>query len=171
MATRKYSVIDEAIYLVCSCGQKHRLLPGTVKPVYWCGNELKELQVDDTIDILEHNQRRTMMKIKVPNEVQYGSHTYRVFLKDTSLPDTAGDAYFLEQEIRVRDRLPPSERATVFMHENLHHIDRIWCCRLDEGQIASLSEGLGQLLFSNMGIELDWSNIPTKTAMVKEEDK
>lgn len=114
---------------------------------------------------------KVKVKVKVPNPVCYGCHKYEVFLKDTSLPDTDGDAYFLEQEVRVRDRLPPSERAVTFMHENLHHINRIYCCGLDEHQVASVSEGLGQLLFTNMGIELDWSEIPTKTAVVKEETK
>lgn len=109
------------------------------------------------------------MKIKVPKKIQYGCHAYDVFFKDETLDDYDGDAIHLAQEIRIRKALPPSRRITTFIHENLHPINKIYNCDLREEQIESLCEGLGQLLFSNMGIELDWSDILTKTAVVKPE--
>jgi len=35
----------------CNCGEKHLLFPGISSPVYWCNNNLKELKVNDTIEI------------------------------------------------------------------------------------------------------------------------
>ena len=40
----------KAVFILCSCGEKHRLIPGTVKPVYWCDQQLKELQEGDIVE-------------------------------------------------------------------------------------------------------------------------
>ena len=40
-------------YILCSCGLKHRLFPGLEAPVYWCGDNLKELQVGDDVEVEE----------------------------------------------------------------------------------------------------------------------
>ena len=109
------------------------------------------------------------IKIKVPSKVYYGCHTFKVFLKDESLPDDEAQVYHLLQEIRVRDNVPLSRRNVAFIHENIHCINLHYSCDLSEETIEKLAEGLGRLLFSTLGIELDWSGIPTKTATIKEE--
>lgn len=38
-------------WIACSkCGQTHKLIPGIDAPVYWCGNELQQLQAGVTIN-------------------------------------------------------------------------------------------------------------------------
>ena len=110
------------------------------------------------------------MKIKVPNEIQIGCHKYRVFLKDNTTSDYDGDTYRLEEMIRVDENLPPTQRGATFMHESLHFICRIYSVTVTERDINSLAEGLGQLLFADLGIKLDWSDIPTMTAAVKKKE-
>ena len=110
------------------------------------------------------------MKIKVPNEIQIGCHKYRVFLKDNTTSDYDGDTYRLEEMIRVDENLPPTQRGATFMHESLHFICRIYSVTVTERDINSLAEGLGQLLFADLGIKLDWSDIPTMTATIKKKE-
>ena len=109
------------------------------------------------------------MKIKVPTEIQIGCHKFGVFLKDKTIPEDDGNINYLLQDVKVRDNLPTSRKNVTFLHEGLHLINIIFSCDLREETVEKLSEGLGQLLFSNMDIELDWSGIPTKTAVIKEE--
>ena len=111
------------------------------------------------------------VKVKVPKEIQIGCHVYGVFLKDKTIPEDDASINYLLQDIRIRNDTPPSRRNVVLLHESLHLMNFVFSCRLEEETIEKLSEGLGQLLFSNMGIELDWSDIPTKTATIKEQDK
>jgi len=111
------------------------------------------------------------LRVPVPNEIQIGCHIYGVFLKDKSIPSDDGKIDFLSEDIRIKDSIPKSRKAVVLIHEALHLISIVYGVGLDEEQCENLSEGLGQLLFADMGIELDWSSIPTKIAVVKEEDK
>ena len=39
------------IWIYCSCGSLHRLLPGLDAPVYWCGDELRVLRVGDGVKV------------------------------------------------------------------------------------------------------------------------
>lgn len=43
-------------WVICHCGQKHRLIPAIDTPVYWCGNELLKLKEGDDVDIEEVNE-------------------------------------------------------------------------------------------------------------------
>lgn len=38
-------------YIVCPCGRKHLLQPGLTGPVYWCGDELRDLEGGDEVEI------------------------------------------------------------------------------------------------------------------------
>ena len=109
------------------------------------------------------------MKVKVPKEIQIGCHSYKVFLKDKSTSDFDGDTYHLKEVIRVREDLPPTARGTTFLHEALHVIDQVYSFGMNEHNLDLLAEGLGQLLYADLGIELDWSDIQTMTAVAKPE--
>lgn len=111
------------------------------------------------------------IRVPVPNEIQIGCHQFGVFQKDKTIPEDDGNINYLLQDLKIRDNLPLSRKNVTFLHEGIHLINIIFSCDLREETVEKLSEGLGQLLFSNMGIELDWSGIPTKTAVVKEENK
>ena len=107
------------------------------------------------------------IKAKVPKEVGYGCHKYRVALENRHLTGNYGDVDHLLQELAIRNDLPPSRKLVAFVHENIHIIEGVFNIGLDEHQVELLGEGIGQL-FANLGIELDWSDIPTKTAVIKE---
>ena len=112
------------------------------------------------------------VKVKVPREIQIGCHVYGIFLKDKTIPEDDAHINYPLEDIRIKDNIPTTRKAVVFIHESLHLINVVFSCGItDEETVERLSEGLGQLLFSNMGIELDWSDIPTKTAVVKEQSK
>lgn len=111
------------------------------------------------------------MKIKVPKEIQIGCHTYKICQAgDTELFGERGLVSHREEEITVNKANSPTTQNVNLIHESLHIIDRVWETDLTEIRLSALAEGLGQLLFSNLGIELDWSEIPTKTAVVKEKE-
>ena len=40
--------------IICSCGEKHILLPGLDAPIYWCHNEIKCLTEGDGVEYEEN---------------------------------------------------------------------------------------------------------------------
>jgi len=48
---------EEKYYVVCSCGEKHLLKSGIDTPVYWCGDTLKSLRVEDEVEEEETEKR------------------------------------------------------------------------------------------------------------------
>ena len=40
-------------WVICSCGEKHRLMPAIGAPVYWCGDKLLKLEAGDDLEIEE----------------------------------------------------------------------------------------------------------------------
>lgn len=46
-------VITAKAWVICSCGEKHRLLPGVEAPIYWCGNTLRNLKEGDDVEYEE----------------------------------------------------------------------------------------------------------------------
>ena len=101
------------------------------------------------------------MKVKVPSKIQVGSHTYTVKLSRQHLEDedTRGIINYRTQEIVINAITPDSRKTTAFIHEIIHLSAKIFGIILEEEEINRLCEGLGQGIFSSLGIELDWSKI------------
>ena len=38
------------VWVICKCGEKHRLFPGIGAPFYWCGDELRKLEEGDEVE-------------------------------------------------------------------------------------------------------------------------
>ena len=38
------------VFVLCSCGRKHRLRPGVGAPYYWCEEAIRVLKVDDVVE-------------------------------------------------------------------------------------------------------------------------
>ena len=115
------------------------------------------------------------MKIKVPPQITFGCHTYQVVLGgDATVLDNDGVTAHPEEQIIINNTIPPSRRNTSLLHECLHVIERVWNLKAPEGRyvmediIECFGEGLGQVLFSNFGIELDWSDIKEIKLELKE---
>ncbi len=41
----------EKVWIVCECGETHRLFPGVTAPCYWCGEQLKELKEGNIVEV------------------------------------------------------------------------------------------------------------------------
>lgn len=108
------------------------------------------------------------VKIEVPSRIQIGGHYYKVIMDDRiSDFGQRGDINYLRQKITVRVNSPISQRSESLVHEVIHFINQVYCNgSLEERDIDPLSEGLWQFL-SQLGIELDWSNIE----VIKEADE
>ena len=51
-------VLVTKCWVICSiCGQSHRLLPGVIAPIYWCGNILKGLVEGDDVEYEENDNQ------------------------------------------------------------------------------------------------------------------
>ena len=102
------------------------------------------------------------MKVKIPKILRLLTHTCEVKF-DTKRAVSAGCCGLtrhLYQDITLDGTtLPKSEIDQVFLHEYIHFIERHFCLKLDDADVERLSEGLAVLLFKDLGIELDWSEI------------
>ncbi len=60
-----------------------------------------------------------------------------------------------------RELWTEAQYDSIILHELVHIINRIYGCDLEEIQVDSLGQGIFQV-FAQLGIELDWSDIPVK---------
>ena len=101
------------------------------------------------------------MKVKVPKEIKIATHVYRVRYDPHMRHDEAcyGQVNHREQTIDIETSIPLSVRNQTLIHEIVHIVDKVYVCRMDEDDLERLSNGMAELLFNNLGIELDWSEI------------
>ncbi len=102
------------------------------------------------------------MKLKVPNEIRVGGHVYSIALSN-DLKDSDCNAavnHRLKVIVINTDR-PESQKIEGLGHELIHIVNHVYNCNLEEDDVRRLSEGLFQV-FSQLGIEVDWSAVPVK---------
>ena len=101
------------------------------------------------------------MKVKVPKEIKIATHTYRVGYDPHMRHDEAcyGQVNHRTQTINIESSIPPSVKDQTLIHEIVHIVDKVYVCRMDEDDLERLSNGMAELLFNNLGIELDWSEL------------
>ena len=46
-------VTTNTAWIICSCGEKHRLVPGVIAPAYQCGKRVLLLKKDDKVEYEE----------------------------------------------------------------------------------------------------------------------
>lgn len=104
-----------------------------------------------------------MITIKVPKQIQVGGHTYSIALsKDLKDSDSWGAVNNRLQIIVINIERPESQRVEALIHEILHVINNVYHNgNLEEGDVSDVSEGFCQV-FSQLGIKLDWSEVPVK---------
>lgn len=103
-----------------------------------------------------------MVKIKVPQKIRFLTHTYTISFapKQLASAGAGGLTRHLYQEIILDDTCnPKSEVDQVFLHEYLHILERHMGMKLEDADIERITEGLSDLLFNTLGIELDWAEI------------
>ena len=101
------------------------------------------------------------VSVKVPPTIKIGCHTYRVRLvKD--LEDSGSDAEVnhKKETISIDPTTPLVRRNVSLIHEALHIISRVYHIDLGgEGVVGALSEGLGEFLLTNLGLEFNWEGV------------
>jgi len=102
------------------------------------------------------------MKIKVPKQIQVGGHWYKIVFDKSQQPDGhAATTVWRKQRIEIDPALPESGKVESLGHEIIHIINQVYMHQdLREQDVDPLSEGLYQV-FSQLDIELDWSEIET----------
>jgi hypothetical protein len=102
-----------------------------------------------------------MVKIKVPQVVGISTHKYRVGYKRHLSEDEGyrGVCNHRTQTIEIEPTLPPSRKDQTFLHEVGHLIRKVYVMNEDEDNIDRAAQGYAELLFNNLGIQFDWSNI------------
>ncbi len=101
--------------------------------------------------------------IKIPKEIRIGSHTYKVWF-DEREDDSGfiGSSLHRRHEILLNPDIHIQQKRVTFLHEALHVINECYGIRPPDEDIERLAEGIGQLLFSNLDIDFDFGNIPTR---------
>jgi len=105
------------------------------------------------------------MKVKVPLQIPVGGHSFAI-LFDRELEDSNqhGLVNFRLLQIRINPLRPPSQQVEALIHEVLHIVAVVYANNsLGEEVVDSTSEGLLQV-FNHFDVELDWSDIPMRTA-------
>ncbi len=107
---------------------------------------------------------RSKMKIKIPREIKIGLYPYSVeAISQLKLNEGCwGVSNHVRRKIKIDSGLPLLERNQTLIHELIHVISESFRCSLDEDNAERLANGMGEFLFDNLGIEFDWSDIPTK---------
>ena len=101
------------------------------------------------------------MKVKVPPQVRIGCHDYNICFNKHLWHDDklAGSVNHRTHMIQIDPAFQLSELDATLIHEIIHIVVRIFSCQAEEADIDRLSEGMGEFLLNNLGIEFDWSNI------------
>ena len=110
-----------------------------------------------------------MTQVVVTPVIYVGSHKYTIAFDEVVEWD-GHDATinYRRNEIVLNPHRSEQDKPIDLIHELLHLVSRVWCVDLRERDIDALGEGLGQVLFTGLGIELDWSDIPIRNVEVKE---
>ena len=102
-----------------------------------------------------------VQKIKVPLSVSIGSHSYKVTL-DESEDDGShnGTCLHNKSEIRLNSLMHKDQLRVTYLHECIHLICRVYDINPPETEVTRLAEGIGELLYRNLELDLDFGNIP-----------
>ena len=95
--------------------------------------------------------------MKIPKIIPCASHEFKCLFVENLIRDRncRGEVVFPTQEVHLDNTLEGTTLSSVFWHEVLHIIDRIYCNEtIDENIIASLAEGMTQVIES-MGITFE----------------
>ena len=101
------------------------------------------------------------MKVKVPKEIKIATHPYKVAYDSHLRHDEAcyGQVNHRNQKINIELSVPLSVKNQTLIHEIVHIVDKVYVCRMDEDDLERISNGMAELLFNNLNIEFDWSEI------------
>lgn len=102
-----------------------------------------------------------MVKIKVPKEIKSCTHPYKIKFNPRLWIEESlqGCINHITQILTIESALPQSQRDETLIHEILESINKHYRLRMDDDTIERMAHGFAEFLFSELGIEFDWSNI------------
>lgn len=101
------------------------------------------------------------MRVKIPKEIKIGIYPYRISF-DPHLRDDEGYigvANFRTGTISLVPQVNKGRLGVAFLHELIHIIEDTCHFDITEQDNFRIAEGIAELLFNNLGIEFDWSEI------------
>ena len=95
--------------------------------------------------------------MKIPKSIKVGGRIYSIeFVKNLwRVSGYKGHIIFDTQQIEIDSDNGKADTSTIFLHETIHAIDKIWGNNdMSESQVNMIAEGLYQVL-SDMGITFE----------------
>lgn len=102
-----------------------------------------------------------MLSIKVPKELEFGVHKYKVIYQPNLGLDSAvyGMVYHRKLLVEIDPALSKPDKDITLFHEIFHIIDKKYNCELSDENIDRMANGLADFMQRNFGIEFDWVDI------------
>lgn len=103
------------------------------------------------------------MDLKVPTNIKIGSHEYKVLFDEREEDGNfRGSILHKYHEILLNPDIHPQQLRVTFIHEVMHAVAHTYSIVPPEEDVSRLAEGIAELLFNNLGVDLDFSDIPTR---------
>ena len=101
-----------------------------------------------------------MIKVKVPQKIKIGAHTYSIRLNRHLLSDSNnhGAVNHRTQLIEIQADNPSDLKTETLVHEIIHVGSFCYRINIDDADTDRVAETITQFM-SELGIELDWSGI------------
>lgn len=101
------------------------------------------------------------MIVKVPPTIEMMSHSYDIIF-DEAQDDREFRGTFSDRghKILLSTQLHSQQLRVTFLHELFHLLCELNCISPPEHDVARFSEGIAELLYRNLGIDLDFSEVP-----------
>ena len=101
------------------------------------------------------------IKVKIPPTLRHESHVYEVVFDDTQEEKEFKGTYSERLHmIFLNPKTHPQQLRITYLHEILHLLFNSSNIDPTEQDVVRLAEGLGEVLFSNLGIDFDFSEVP-----------
>ena len=101
--------------------------------------------------------------IKVPSEIKIGAHTYKIWFDEREEDgDYKGSTLHRKREVLLNPLLHKQDLRITYLHEVMHILSDAYNQKMPEDEVGVMAQALGVFLYNNLGIELDFSNIPQR---------
>uniref|UniRef100_A0A6M3KLG6 SprT-like domain-containing protein n=1 Tax=viral metagenome TaxID=1070528 RepID=A0A6M3KLG6_9ZZZZ len=100
------------------------------------------------------------MIVKVPRSIKIGNFNFKVkFTEHLKVDDNWRGSCNQRKGLIEIDPIAGNSMNRTLIHEVVHMIDFNYECGFDEDTTSRIANGVSELIFDNLGVELDWSGI------------
>lgn len=101
------------------------------------------------------------MKVKIPQSVKIGNFNYKIkFTEHLKIDENWRGSCNQRTGLIEIDPIGGDSMNRTFVHEVIHMIDFNYGCDLNEDTASRIAHGIAEFIFDNLGIELEWDDIP-----------